>query len=391
MAKNNETYNSDLGAPSRRRKRTYIGTILFIVHLALTISLSVALIIAYLTPYVSPQTFGSLTIVGIFAPILFISVVACLLVWLIAREWKVAGAVALVLIPGLFHMSQFYNASIFRSSDVVSNDPQSFTILSYNVRGFYDDNGKRTIDSYVDYIVKSDAFSKKEKPADVICIQEFALGMPETERLDSLLEVKMGKLNVYQTDESEYVALRTYSRYDIVDAGSISGSNRGTSHWVDIVRGDDTIRVFNNHLYTMSISEHESDEISRGKILSDGDRVKSIIDRVAQNSTIRMGHVDTLRHVINATPYKHVVVGDFNDTPMSYVYNTLSEDLYDAFSEQGSGFGYTYRPMWGLLRIDYILYSEGFEALNYKADNEVLLSDHLPVVARLKFSKEKDK
>lgn len=110
MSNNSETYsNSPLGESQEKSKRTYFGMILFIVHLALTISLAVALIISYLTPYISPESFGSLTIVGHFAPILFVGVLVSLLIWLIAREWKVAGAVAIVLIPGLFYFSQFYN------------------------------------------------------------------------------------------------------------------------------------------------------------------------------------------------------------------------------------------------------------------------------------------
>ena len=81
MANNSETYSySPLGDSNSRSERTYIGTILFIVHLALTISLSVALIISYLTPYISPKSFGSLTIMGHFAPVLYILVLICMLV-----------------------------------------------------------------------------------------------------------------------------------------------------------------------------------------------------------------------------------------------------------------------------------------------------------------------
>ena len=72
---------------------------------------------------------------------------------------------------------------------------------------------------------------------------------------------------------------------------------------------------------------------------------------------------------------------------MSYVYGLLSENLYDTFVESGNGYGYTFRPMRGMLRIDYILRSEGFESLSYSADESATFSDHLPIVARLKVSK----
>ena len=138
----------------------------------------------------------------------------------------------------------------------------------------------------------------------------------------------------------------------------------------------------------MSISADDSDDIARGKILQDGDRMRSIVNRIADNSSIRASHVDTLRYIMDNTPYRQIVVGDFNDTPMSYVYGLLSENLYDTFVESGKGYGYTFRPMRGMLRIDYILRSEGLESQRYTADESATMSDHLPVTARLKLIKE---
>ena len=391
MSNNSETYSSSpLGSSKKRRQpRTYIGTILFIVHLALTISLSVALIISYLTPYISPKSFGSLTIMGIFAPILFMMVLVCMLVWLIMRRWKLAGILLILLIPGMFHVSQFYNVAFMRKAEPERVPRNSFTVVSYNVRRFNTDEGGKSVSEYANYLAKSNAFAKEERAADVICLQEFYTKADGVERIDSILTSEYrNKLYVSDAREWENVVLRTYSRYKIINSGSISGSidgfSRGTSQWVDIVKDDDTIRIFNNHLYSMSISEDESADIEQGTILSDGSRMKSIIERVADNSTVRTGHVDSLLKVVAETPYRHVVVGDFNDTPMSYVYKRMTENLTDLFSVKGSGFGYTYRPMWGWLRIDYVMYSEGFEPMDYNANSEVYLSDHIPVAAQLK-------
>jgi hypothetical protein len=226
------------------------------------------------------------------------------------------------------------------------------------------------------------------RAADVICLQEFALDADGVDIIDSLVKSSYKDMYINDVHESENVVLRTYSRYQIVDSGSIAGMGSGTSQWVDILRKEDTIRIYNNHFYTMSISDDDSDDIARGKILSDSERVKSIIERVADNSTVRTDHVDTLLKVVDATPYRHIVVGDFNDTPMSYVYKRMTEKLTDLFTEKGSGFGYTYRPMWGWLRIDYVMYSEGFEPVNYKSDSEVVLSDHIPVSAQFDIKKE---
>lgn len=379
MVRQSERYNSEpFGTPRRGdRGGSMAGTILFIVLLACTMSLAVALFIAYLTPYVAPSTFGSLTIVGIFAPILYIGVAICLLLWVVMGRWRIAGCVALMLIPGLFRLSDFYNVELHRE---VEQKPSrgSFTLLSYNVRGFRDDNSLRVVDKYVDYL------SEREE-LDVLCFQEYALDIPSVERIDSLL--KSRNRRIYRNDvvESGEVVLRTYSRYPIIASGSLSGEGSGTTQWVDIIIGkSDTLRIFNNHLQSMNISSNDSSDIEQGKILNDGDRMLSIVDRIAKNSSIRAEYVDTLRTIIANTPYRRVICGDFNDTPMSYVYGELIDGHVDAFEQCGGGYGYTFRPMHRTLRIDYVLYSPELEAEEYDVDVENELSDHLPVTARLK-------
>ena len=384
MSNNSETYsNEPFGRPRRRAKRTFLGALFVIVLLAVTISLCVALVIAYLTPYVPPSTFGSLTIVGIFAPILYMSVEICMLLWLVSWRWKTALIVALFLIPGLFRVSDFYNIDFMRKVDV-KVDSRSLSIMSYNVRGFYSDNSRNVVDGYVDYFAEADI-------ADVVCFQEYALSMRNVERIDSLFRARYGsKFNVKDVVEAGDVVLRTYSRYPIIKSGSISGEGRGTSQWLDIVVSKDTLRIFNNHLHTMSISANDSEDIEHGRILQDGDRMRSIVNRIANNSSIRASYVDTLRTVIQETPYDNIICGDFNDTPMSYVYGELIKGHKDAFVECGSGYGYTFRPMYGTLRIDYILYSEGMEAQKYDVDEDATLSDHLPVRATIKLRPKKN-
>lgn len=392
MSNNSETYSSSpLGGSSKpKRNGSYIGTILFIVHLALTMSISVALVIAYITPYIAPEHWGALTIVGHFPQILYILLLACLLIWIIARRWKLAAAVAVVLIPGLFHITQFFNISFTNHHPADAQPKDAFTVVSYNLRGFRNDNGERVVKQFGDYISHSNPFVKERCAADVICLQEFSLDAENLEYIDSLMGTQYKSIYVHDVHESENVVMRTYSRYPIVSSGSIANTGHGTSQWVDVVLvSKDTVRIFNNHFYTMGISPEDSADISDGTILADGGNMKSIVSRVAHNSNVRVSHVDTLRKVISLTPHRHIVCGDFNDTPGSYVYKQMTQELEDVFTEKGSGgFGYTYRPMWGWLRIDYVLYSEGFEPLNYYSDSEVELSDHLPVAAQFKIIKE---
>ncbi len=386
MVRRSDKYNSEpFGTPKRRSNDgSAVGALLAIVLFVVTVSLSVVLLIAYLTPHVAPSTFGSLTIVGIFAPILYIGEVICLLCWMIMGRWKIVGVVALLLVPGLFHISDFYNVVYMRQ---VEQKPSrgSFTLMSYNVRGFRNDSSSRAVDNHV-------AYFESQELADIVCFQEYALDIPNVERIDSLFNARQNRLYVKDVVESGEVVLRTYSRFPIVGSGSLSGEGRGTSLWVDVIVGkNDTLRVFNNHLHSMNISSEDSSDIEHGKILNDGDRMQSIVDRIAKNSSIRAEYVDTLRTIVDSSPYRNIICGDFNDTPMSYVYGELKDGYVDAFEQCGSGYGYTFRPMHGTLRIDYILFSQELEAESYLADKSNELSDHLPITARLKIRPKEQK
>lgn len=386
MVRRSDKYNSEpFGTPKRRSNDgSAVGALLAIVLFVVTVSLSVVLLIAYLTPHVAPSTFGSLTIVGIFAPILYIGEVICLLCWMIMGCWKIVGVVALCLVPGLFHISDFYNVVYMRQ---VEQKPSrgSFTLMSYNVRGFRNDSSSRAVDNHV-------AYFESQELADIVCFQEYALDIPNVERIDSLFNARQNRLYVKDVVESGEVVLRTYSRFPIVGSGSLSGEGRGTSLWVDVIVGkNDTLRVFNNHLHSMNISSEDSSDIEHGKILNDGDRMQSIVDRIAKNSSIRAEYVDTLRTIVESSPYRNIICGDFNDTPMSYVYGELKNGYVDAFEQCGSGYGYTFRPMHSTLRIDYILFSPELEAESYLVDKSNELSDHLPITARLKIRPKEQK
>ncbi len=345
----------------------------------ISVALAIAMVICYLTPYISPDSMGSLTIVGIFAPIIYLGVLIMMLITIIIKRWVFAATLFAVAIIGIPHISKYYNIDFMRETEKPT-DRSSFTMMSYNVRGFYNDDGERVVDEFVVYL------SGRELP-EILCLQEFSRDAEGVDLIDTLYRHTFGNYYTYESIEAGNVVLKTYSRYPFVkdSQGEIAGQNSGTSQWVDVViKEKDTVRIFNNHLYTMSITEEDSEDIARGEILQDGDRVRSIVQRIADNSSIRAKHAEMLHKIIKETPYRHIVCGDFNDTPLSYVYNTLSEELDDAFVEAGSGPGCTFRPMHHVLRIDYILFSGGLEIQSYDSDHSATMSDHLPVEARFK-------
>ena len=177
-SKEKSQYNGIFGSAKGGEKRGFLATLFSIILLAITLSLSLALIIAYLTPHVPPALFGQFTIVGLFTPILYFMVAVCTLIWVIMRRWIMALVSAVLLLPGVFYFGDFYNMAVMVDKQL-PEDRNEFTIVSHNVRGFYNDDGKRIVSDYVDYL------SKGTLP-DILCIQEFPREARGIDKIDSL-------------------------------------------------------------------------------------------------------------------------------------------------------------------------------------------------------------
>ena len=102
--------------------------------------------------------------------------------------------------------------------------------------------------------------------------------------------------------------------------------------------------------------------------------------KMRRGITQRPRQVEEVMKDVDECPVRSVVLGDFNDNPLSYTLYRLSRGRQDAFVQAGKGFGATFRPLWPLLRIDYILYPRDLHVVSYEVP-KVKYSDHYPVIA----------
>ncbi|MBS1613683.1 MAG: hypothetical protein JST49_12760 [Bacteroidetes bacterium] len=77
-----------------------------------------------------------------------------------------------------------------------------------------------------------------------------------------------------------------------------------------------------------------------------------------------------------------IICGDFNDVPVSYTYETVRQELQDAFVAKGNGFGATFVNKLSIFRIDYVLPSKDIKVNSYRTVRENY-SDHYPVCVTL--------
>jgi endonuclease/exonuclease/phosphatase family metal-dependent hydrolase len=84
-----------------------------------------------------------------------------------------------------------------------------------------------------------------------------------------------------------------------------------------------------------------------------------------------------------------VLMGDFNDSPLSVVHSSLRRHFQDAFRATGKRWGPTFRARGIPVRLDYIYLSRAIRLLTCVVRNDPvahIASDHFPVVATVEIS-----
>ena len=228
--------------------------------------------------------------------------------------------------------------------------------------------------------------------ADVICLQEVDVYKhPEFLTLQEVKDVLRQKYRYSYLDFSIYdkrhqFGTMVWSHYPLINKQTIRYETRGNiSNRCDIVVGEDTLRLINNHLESYNFTS--ADLAGMDSLRSyEGLRTSAMqVEKKWRRATpIRNAQARVVRQEIESSPYPVIVVGDFNSMPFSYAYRHIRRGLHDAWRENHWGFGATCEHRGIGIRIDYILTSDPL--LPVQCDiKETTGSDHKPVVAVLEW------
>ena len=347
-----EFYRTTYSSDARRKHRSVVGIIADVLFFVLTVAVVVLFVLTLFVPRLDPRVWGELTTLGIVAPFVYAAQALMTLYWIM--RWRLWVAVPMILISlfGLFNVSTFYRMELRRTYAEPKYDRQAMKVMTYNVRSFIDDNGKSNIDSMA-------AMIRSINP-DILCFQEFGF----KDAMDTLLKNMNG---LPKSLNRNNLSPAIYSRYPIINAERIDKQKNYL--WADLVVRDDTIRVFNLHLHSTTIRKADKNYIENNEYIDDEEseeQLRSMLTRLTENNKLRASQVDTIKQIINASPYPVIVCADFNDTPVSFTYRKMSRRLRDTYREQGRGYAHSYRGFYDMLRIDYILCSKEFEVLSYE-------------------------
>lgn len=327
---------------------------------------------AYFAPYVNPHQFSLLSFLGLSFPILVLMNMLFVVFWLMVKI-KYAGLSFITLACGWAFLKGFIAFNVGQ----VKPAKQNFSIVSYNIS-----NASKAYDK-VKAVKKEKSenlieFLKRFKDEDVVCLQEVGGYAYD------LIKKEFNDWNHHKLQRGAMIM----SKHPIFHSGEISfGTITNSCLWADLIINFDTVRVYSMHLQSNQITKDAEEMINNGnkdnKETWQG--VKGILRKYHHYHLIRATQSEMIKLHAKRSPYPVIICGDMNDTPVSYTYAHLSENMNDVFYKRGKGIGTTYNGKIPFLRIDYILSDLCLQPAKFSIIKEPY-SDHYPVAALINYN-----
>ncbi len=353
----------------KKRGPTVLARVLDGIVVVLTCVGIVALFCAYMARWVNPNTAWIFAFAGMAAPAIYVLNLIAALYWVVKwRGWFFLPALTMLFGVGL--IPTFFKPELSRHH----GEPPvgAVKVVSYNVEGFRGGGGEMT------------AFIESLE-ADILCVQEYESATADREKkIDSLIGLPFSVHSYsHQNSSGGGLGVAIFSRWRIIDSGEMHfARTTNSAMWVDVVNGKDTLRIFNCHLQSTSVSREDVAYVEDFVAEQNERHTRNIASKLRRGFRMRANQVDSLAPLVRDSPYQTIVCGDFNDTPVSYAYTRIRGRLKDTFVEKGRGAPSTYRGLFDILRIDYIFHSRSMRTVGYEIPNGGS-SDHRPVTAEI--------
>ena len=323
---------------------------------------------AKLSECISPETFPFLAFCGLVFPAALLMFALGVVLRLFRRDWK--GMIWPVLFMFWIQNSVILTIGGWGTYSEVSADSNQISIGTYNVRRMDEYKwleGDKTRDEIVSWL--------SENKFDVMCFQELPSSMRRK------VSNALGTKEIVINKRGSGPAIATSLQIAKYGPWFAPGEDVPRGIFADLIQNGDTVRIFNVHLQSVGLEGGDYEAVREGP---DAEQRKRLFSRLSSAYVARATQARALREELDTSPHPVILLGDFNDTPVSFALSTLKESdscpLFDAFSKGGEGLGSTYVGDVSGLRIDYILYSERFELHEFQT-YPLELSDHRPVSA----------
>lgn len=329
------------------------------------------------TVYVSAATYGKyIAVVGLGFPFCVAAVLAVGLVCLLLKP-------RLVWIPVVGLVGCFGSVRDYFPVNLSSPPPKgTLKVMSYNTLAL---GNMRMSDDSVNYEVVR--YIIDQRP-DIACLQEVSFRNDDDRgRMTRSMRRYGYHFETIWVGENQ---LGVMARMPIADKRVVCHSKgNGFAAFSLVPRRGDTITVVCAHLESMHLSGEERSEYHElVKSPTKADKVHgklTLVRKIATGGYERAMQADTLAQFIDRHKgRKLIVMGDFNDTPISYAHHQVCSRLTDCFRATGNGIGRSFNRDAIYVRIDNIFCSSHFKPYAMRIDTSVSWSDHYPMVGYLK-------
>lgn len=320
--------------------------------------------------YVSPASCSWAAILGLAFPLFALILIAVGLITLFIcpkRIW--ISAVGMLACCGSIR-------NYFPINIPTEHPAGAWHVITWNV------GGVTTQDEKVAELVETLA----AEHVDLLALQE--VNTKHIDTLSAALKPTLPYCSKHLT-EKEAAGVCVYSRWPEVESEVVSQNALNMVYASKfLLAPGDTLIVVNCHLQSTHIDHttrddyaaimHNEDVNSETKSTT----TRTLINKVRTNSAVRALQAEaTAEYLAQHKGCKFIVLGDFNDTPISFSRQRIVDagNLMDCFRESGNGISRSFNRNAFYVRIDHILTSkEHFES--YETHTlPTRLSDHYPV------------
>lgn len=352
--------------------------------LVLTTILVVAYLLGCLSIWFSPSTYWILGFMGIAYPYTCILLILVIVFWLIAKP-KIALFLVLILLVGYKQFAVMIGTNTSKEFNI-TNHENSLRVATWNIQGFNGVSKNKEAKKLAKLEIERSIL--KYNP-DVVCLQEFNTTNSIGNSADNISLFK--KHYPFYFFSADYERKKgnyqsgciIFSKLPIVATNKIKYPIAESLISADIVRANDTIRIFTTHLQSFKFKKEDYEEID-GLSANDASVLASMsfVRKMKLAFKRRAKQTIIVKKYLQLSPYPTIICGDFNDVPNSNTYHSIKGKMQDAFLQTQLGFGKTFISFAPTLRIDYILYQQQFTVKQFEMVDENL-SDHLMLVSDL--------
>ncbi|MBK9957143.1 MAG: endonuclease/exonuclease/phosphatase family protein [Chitinophagaceae bacterium] len=359
----------------------------------LNLVVAIFFLVGCYTVFFNAPQFWFLGVFNLSAFYLLLVLLFFILFWLFAKiKYAIIGIIAIAIAwKPMQHLVQLRQAPNF----VLKKHPANIRIMSWNIEHFAILENKTNPGKKEQML----QLIRQYNP-DVLCMQEAVASDSISGAINYLPDI-MNRLNMgyyhysynrkIDFDSKHHFGILVLSKFPLASRHTLShkpNDYNSIFQYVDVIKEQDTFRVFNIHLQSLKFSESNRVYLDKPEFETkeDVDNSKSIIGKYRTGFIKKFYQSNRIKTAINESKYPVIVCGDFNDVPNSYAYSTIGKGLKNAFAEKGTGIGRTFVSISPTLRIDNIFVDKRFTVEQYVRIKRNL-SDHYAISADLFFNK----